>query len=88
MVSVLLPASLAMIGLGLRPIPEVVTLILPLYISKSSGTVILTVAPAISGLLFYTISVTLLISLMVAGFAETCTVLPEPLTGLVALIKI
>jgi len=69
MVSVLLLASIATTGFGLRPMPEVVMMILPLDISKSSGTVILIVAPAISGLLFYTISVKLLISLMVAGFA-------------------
>ena len=72
-----------MIGFGSSDTPDVVTVTSP-DISKSSGTVILTVAPASNGLLFYTIKVTFDTVLIVTGYAVTSALDDDPLTGIVA----
>ena len=76
-----------MIGFGSKDTPDVVTVTSP-DISKSSGTVILTVAPASKGLLFYTIKVTFDTVLIVMGYAVTSALDDEPLTGIVAYMLI
>lgn len=81
---VLVDGSKFTIGFGSNDIPEVVTSTGPRLMSKSSGTVILTVAPSNKGLLFCTISVTLLIVLIVIGYADTSALDDDPLTAIVA----
>jgi hypothetical protein len=79
---VLVDGSRFTIGFVSNDIPDVVTSIGPLLISKSLGTVILTVAPVKSGLLFCTISVTLLIVFIVIGSAVTSALEADPLTAI------